>query len=106
MSNGQPVTLAECMQNPYSGAMAPNILMRNVPTEVHQVLVARATQAGQSLQEYLLSLVQELTQRPTAAEIMQALAQSLPVGDSTGETSEDVLEIITQGRQERDDREW
>jgi len=86
--------------------MAPNILMRNVPMEVHQVLVERASSAGQSLQEYLLSLMGEITSRPTAAEIMAEVAASLPPGDRAGVTSDDVVAIIHEGRQERDDRGW
>lgn len=99
-------TLAECLHTPDPGSMAPNILIRNVPMEVHQMLVARASSAGQSLQEYLLSLMGEITSRPTAAEIMAAVSASLLPDARGGMTGDDVVAIIHEGRREREDRTW
>lgn len=48
------------MQN----ACMPSITIRNVPDDVRDELAARARLSGRSLQEYLLSELQELAQRP------------------------------------------
>lgn len=50
--------------------MAINVTIRNVPDEVHAELIARAEQAGQSLQEHLLAELIELTSRPSAATVL------------------------------------
>lgn len=39
----------------------PNITVRDVPPEVHQVLVKRAKRRGQSLQQYLADLLAQHT---------------------------------------------
>lgn len=46
-----------------------NVLVRDVPGEVHRVLQHRAQQRGQSLQQYLLSELALLAQRPTTEEL-------------------------------------
>ncbi|MDA8909810.1 hypothetical protein N9I09_02720 [Pontimonas sp.] len=43
--------LAQRNHRPYDDSMAPNILIRSVPGDVHQTLTLRASDAGQSLQE-------------------------------------------------------
>jgi plasmid stability protein len=48
-----------------------NVQVRNVPERVHRVLRRRAAMAGQSLQEYLLQLLEEEAGRPTVAEVLQ-----------------------------------
>jgi plasmid stability protein len=71
-----------------------NIQIRNVPDEVHEVYKRRAAEAGQSLQEYLLS---ELTQRAQTPTIAQVLARA---GRRTGSriTSDEVVETIRRHR--------
>lgn len=48
-----------------------NIQIRNVPEKTHSVLRRRASDAGMSLQEYLLGLVKDVASRPTVAEVLQ-----------------------------------
>ena len=48
-----------------------NIQIRNVPEKTHSVLRKRASDAGMSLQEYLLGMVKEAAARPTVAEVLQ-----------------------------------
>ena len=48
-----------------------NIQIRNVPEKTHSVLRRRAADAGMSLQEYLLALVNEATARPTVHEVLR-----------------------------------
>lgn len=48
-----------------------NIQIRNVPDKTHAILRRRAADAGMSLQEYLLGLVNEASARPTIEEVMR-----------------------------------
>ncbi len=41
-----------------------SITIRNVPEELHAILTERARMRGQSLQEYLLSELNKLAQKP------------------------------------------
>jgi hypothetical protein len=56
----------------------PSVQIKNVPVHVHRVLRRRAGQAGQSLQEYLLSRLVEDAGRPTLDEVLRR------VGDRSG----------------------
>ena len=47
-----------------------NILVRDVPDDVHQQLQRRAEQSGQSLQQYLLGQLRVLSRRPDLAEVL------------------------------------
>lgn len=47
----------------------PNILVRDLPDDVHGALQRRAEQQGQSLQQYLTSELTRLVERPTAKEL-------------------------------------
>jgi plasmid stability protein len=47
----------------------PNVLVRDLPDEVHAVLQRRAEQRGQSLQQYLTSELARLAERPTVDEL-------------------------------------
>ncbi len=48
----------------------PNVLVRDLPAEVHAALLQRATDAGQSLQQYLLGELTKLATRPTLGEVL------------------------------------
>jgi plasmid stability protein len=50
--------------------MTKAIQVRNVPEETHAVLRRRAALAGMSLQEYLLSVLEDVTARPTVDEVL------------------------------------
>jgi plasmid stability protein len=49
----------------------PNIQIRNVPDHVHLILKRRAGAAGQSLQEYLLDWLTEMSEKPTWDEFIE-----------------------------------
>ena len=53
----------------------PNILVRDVPDDVHGALQRRAEQRGQSLQQYLASDLSRLVERPTADEVLARAAR-------------------------------
>lgn len=46
------------------------VTIRNVPEEVRDELAARAARGGQSLQEYLRSLLVDVAGTPTVAEVL------------------------------------
>lgn len=47
-----------------------HIQIRNVSNHTHRVLMRRAREAGLSLQEYLLTALNELAARPTVEEVL------------------------------------
>ena len=49
--------------------------IRDVPDEVKQVLKVRAAKAGQSLSEYTLAQLKEITERPTFEELWERIKQ-------------------------------
>jgi plasmid stability protein len=46
----------------------PNVLVRNLPEDVHAVLLRRAEANGQSLQQYLTAELSRLAEKPTIEE--------------------------------------
>lgn len=69
-----------------------------MPPAVRNALAARAAEAGQSLQEYMLGHTTELARRPTNAEIVVRMRQRVAATGSTV-SSADIVDI---GRAERD----
>jgi plasmid stability protein len=53
----------------------PNILVRDLPDDVHGALQQRAEQKGQSLQQYLTNELTRLVERPTPEELFARVAQ-------------------------------
>ncbi len=51
----------------------PNVLVRDVPEEVHAALQRRAEQRGQSLQQYLSGELKRLAQRPSLDEVLDRI---------------------------------
>ncbi len=52
----------------------PNILVRDLPADVHAKLQQRADQRGQSLQQYLAAELRRLAERPTLDEVLTRIA--------------------------------
>lgn len=48
----------------------PNVLVRDLPDEVHTSLQRRAEAAGQSLQQYLATELTRLASMPTMEEVL------------------------------------
>lgn len=48
----------------------PNVLIRDVPDDVHAELVPRASNAGQSLQLYLKRELESLARTPTLSSVL------------------------------------
>ena len=81
----------------------PSISIRNVPEATRDALAAKAAQAGQSLQEYLLARLIEIGDRVELAEViaeMEAIASAW----EGSVTSEQILDAIHEGRREADEK--
>jgi plasmid stability protein len=52
----------------------PNVLVRDVPENVHARLQARADERGQSLQQYLAGELRRLAERPSMDEVLARIA--------------------------------
>jgi len=53
----------------------PNVLVRDLPDDVHAELQRRAEQRGQSLQQYLATELKRLTERPTLQDVLTRIEQ-------------------------------
>lgn len=82
----------------YTGSMAKNIQIRNVPDDVHEVYKRRAAAAGQSLQEYLLADLTSQAGRPTMQEVLDRIDRNRR-GSTV--TREDVVRSIREDRDSR-----
>ncbi|HEX8804708.1 MAG TPA: glycosyltransferase [Acidimicrobiales bacterium] len=51
-------------------ASMPNVLVRDVPDDVHAALQQRAEARGQSLQQYLTSELRRLAEQPSLEEVL------------------------------------
>ena len=62
----------------------PNVQVRDVPDDVHGVLVRRAARAGQSLQQYLAAQLALLAATPTIDEVLERIERR-PLGELTAD---------------------
>jgi antitoxin FitA len=53
----------------------PNVLVRDVPEEVHAALARRAESRGQSLQQYLAGELRRLAERPGMEEVLDRIGR-------------------------------
>ncbi len=51
----------------------PNVLIRDLPDEVHARLQQRAAAAGQSLQQYLTEELRRVADSPTVADVIERI---------------------------------
>ena len=51
----------------------PNVLVRDLPEDVHAQLQRRAELRGQSLQQYLTSELKRLAERPTVDDVLDRI---------------------------------
>ncbi len=72
-------------------ACMPNVQIRDVPDEVHEALVRRAEQAGQSLQQFLASQLATIAMTPTVADILERIEQR-PKGALSSENAVEALD--------------
>lgn len=74
-----------------------NIQIRNVPEKTHSVLRRRAAAAGMSLQEYLLSMVNDAAAKPSVEEVLQRVERRSGAAIS-------MREVVAALRQDRNRR--
>jgi plasmid stability protein len=53
----------------------PNVLVRDLPDDVHARLQQRAAAAGQSLQQYLTAQLSRLAVAPTVDEVLARISE-------------------------------
>lgn len=51
----------------------PNVLVRDLPEDVHAALQRRAQGKGQSLQQYLATELRRLAERPTVNDVLDRI---------------------------------
>ena len=78
-------------------ACMPNIQIRNVSPEVHDALVAKASGAGQSLQQFLAERLTEIASNPTVEEIFDRI-EALQTGTLSA------ADAVADIRRDRDSR--
>ena len=101
MSGSNPDVLAVCAQCKQNASM-PNVLIRNLPDDVHATLQRRAADAGMSMQQYLMSELSHLARNPTIDEVLDRIA-SHP--DKSGRVGfAEAGEALDAERAERDRR--
>lgn len=84
----------------YCPAMSA-IQIKNVPPELHERLRERARREGRNLSEYALEVLERDLALPTTREWLERLKEDEPV---QGITSENIVELIHEGRVERDEQ--
>lgn len=55
-------------------ALMPSLQVKDVPDQVHDVLRRRAAAAGQSLQEYVMTLLEEHASADTVQEVFERIS--------------------------------
>jgi len=78
-------------------ASMPNVLVRDLPADVHAELQRRAARAGQSLQQFLIVELTRLSATPTVADLVARVERRsggrMPLADAAAN--------IEAGRRER-----
>lgn len=82
----------------YCAYMSSLLQIRNVPEEDRRVLKARAAERGESLNSYLLALINREVSRPTVGEVLARAALRTERADVSAS------DIIAAGRAERDEQ--
>lgn len=78
--------------------MSSLLQIRDVPDEARRILKARAAQQGQSLNAYLLDVINREVARPTVGEVLERAARRAE------RSAVSTVDIIDASRTERDER--
>ena len=78
--------------------MSSLLQIRDVPEEARRGLKARAAARGQSLNAYLLDIIERETARPTVAEVLDRAAQRAERANASA------AEVIAAARGEREEQ--
>lgn len=77
--------------------MSSLLQIRDVPDEARRILKARAAQQGQSLNAYLLDVINREVARPTVGEVLERAARRAE------RSAVSTVDIIDASRTERDE---
>ena len=69
-----------------------NVLIRDLPDEVHAALQRRAERRGQSLQQYLAGELRRLSEQPTIEEVLEQIEQRRGGSVGLAQAAEDLHE--------------
>lgn len=72
-------------------ACMPNVQVRDVPDDVHEALVRRAQQAGQSLQQFLATQLDLIASMPTTQDILDRI-ENRSKGSLSAATTIEILD--------------
>lgn len=70
----------------------PNVLVRDLPDDVHAALQRRAERRGQSLQQYLVGELSRLAQRPSLDEVLDRIERRRGGQVGLAQAVEDLVE--------------
>lgn len=70
----------------------PNVLVRDLPDEVHAILQQRAERRGQSLQQYLTTELTRLAARPSVDEVLDRIDKRRGGRVGLAQAAQDVAE--------------
>lgn len=79
-----------------------NVTIRDVPDDVHSALLARAAEAGQSLQAYLQGLLATSVARPTVASFTQEMLVRARERTTRSASRSPEIDAVTLIRLDRD----
>ena len=83
--------------------MAKSITIRDVPDRTLSELKARAARKGQSLQEFVHTLLTDMAAKPDKHELLEQIRRRAEASDVTV-SAEDILRWRDEGRQARPPR--
>lgn len=69
-----------------------NVLIRDLPDDVHAALQRRAERRGQSLQQYLAGELRRLASQPTVEEVLERIDQRRGGSVGLAQAAEDLRE--------------
>lgn len=69
-----------------------NVLIRDLPDDVHAALQRRAQRRGQSLQQYLAGELRRLAEQPTVDEVLAQIEQRRGGAVGLAQAAEDLRE--------------
>jgi len=78
--------------------MGSLLQIRNVPDDARRALKARAAARGESLNAYLLNLLEREVRRPTVEEVLDRAARR------AGRASASAVDVLEEARGEREGR--
>jgi plasmid stability protein len=79
-------------------ATMASILIRDVPDDVRAELAARAARKGQSMQEFLRSVLVEMVEKPDIETWVAQVRRHIAEADGPGPSADDIVESLREAR--------